>query len=57
MNKPETLTAMLAVQEKEVASLFLPEVYPAPFVNGHFSIATQQTIQKYPRLGVNYDKI
>lgn len=57
MNKQETLTAMLAVQEKEVPSLFLPEVYPAPFVNGRFSIATEQTIQKYPRLWVNYDKI
>lgn len=26
MNKHKTLTAMLAVQEKEVACLFLPEV-------------------------------
>jgi hypothetical protein len=39
-----TLTAMLAVQEKEMLVLFLPEVSCAPFVYGCLSIATQQTV-------------
>lgn len=43
----KTLTAMLAVQEKEVPSLFLPEVFHTPFVYGCFSIATQQTVRNY----------